>query len=168
MNATFRGLALPLLLVLGGCASGGSNPSSMAATSPIVSVERFLQAAHTEDLAAMAQIFGNRDGPIAGQTGSTFGCAFKRMGSWIGVSDRCRQWTDIDLRMNALAQILVHDEFAVRSESNVPGRLRPAIRVGVDLIHGNNLYSDVPFVVVQGQDGRWMVEEIGLGVITGG
>jgi hypothetical protein len=158
--------ALPLLVA---CASGApSNPSTVAATNGIVSVERFLQAASVQDLDAMAQIFGTRDGPIAAETGSTLGCAFQRMGSWLRLSSRCRSWSDIDLQMNALAQVLRHENFDIRSESNVPGRANPAIRVGVDLTQDGEVYTDVPFVVVQARSGRWHIEEIGLSRVTGG
>ncbi len=159
---------LPLLIA--GCASGGApsgSSSSMAATSPVVSVERFLQAVNVRDLDAMSRIFGTTNGPVIDQTGSTLGCAFKRMGSWISLSTRCRDRQDVELSMDILASILEHDEFRVRSESNVPGRSRPAIRVGVDLVQGQVEHADVPFVLVQGRDGRWLVEEIAVTRITG-
>lgn len=173
MNHPRRSQFLPALfllpLLLAGCASGGapSSSSAMAATSPVVSVERFLQAVNVRDLDAMSRIFGTTDGPVIDQTGSTLGCAFKRVGSWISVSTRCRNRADIELSMDVLATILQHDEFRVRSEQNVPGRSRPAIRVGVDLVQGAVEHPDVPFVVVQGRDGRWLVEEIAVTRITG-
>ena len=34
---------------------------------PVLSVERFLQAANAKDLTAMRQLFGTHDGPISGE-----------------------------------------------------------------------------------------------------
>jgi hypothetical protein len=164
-----RCLLLVLLASLGtaACASTPSGISDrMAAPAPMLSVERFLQAANSGDLEAMAYIFGTARGPIAGETGSSLGCAFRRVGSWFGAGRRCVSWSDIELRMNAIALIIRHDDYRVRSQSNVPGRTRPTTRVGVDLDRGSSRYSDVPFVVVQTSDGRWLVEEIGLERIT--
>jgi hypothetical protein len=126
----------------------------------MLSVERFLQAANTRDLDAMARLFGTADGPIIDQTGGGFSCAFKRMGSWIGIGEPCVSWAEIELRMDALAQILRHDDYRLRSESAVAGRTSPTSRIGVDLTRAGSLYADIPFLVVQTPDGRWLVEEI--------
>jgi len=155
------------LLVASGCASGPPLAQSrMAASQPMLSVERFLQAANTGDLEAMARIFGTSSGPIADQAGGTLPCAFRRMGSWIGLGSRCVSWIDIELRMDAIARLLRHDDYRVRSEASVAGRTRPTIRVGVDMARGASSIQDVPFVVVQASNGRWMVEEIGLERLT--
>ncbi|MEX0935303.1 MAG: hypothetical protein WD013_00265, partial [Gemmatimonadota bacterium] len=151
-----------VLLLVGSsaCASAsGPRPEQMAAVAPMLSVERFLQAANVRDLEAMARIFGTAGGPIADRAGNSFGCAFKRMGSWIGLGDPCLSWSEIELRMNVIAMILEHDVYRVRGEANVPGRGRPTTRIGVDLERGNQRYPDIPFVVVQTGDGRWLVEE---------
>ncbi len=163
-------LLLCVLVPMGAaaCASSGPTPQSnrMAAVQPMISVERFLQAANTSDLEAMARIFGTSRGPIANQAGSAIPCAFRRMGSWVGLGSRCVSWVDIELRMDAIARLLRHEDYRVRSESNVPGRLRPTVRIGVDLVRGGASVPDVPFVVVQTSDGRWLVEEIGLERVT--
>lgn len=137
----------------------------MAGVAPMLSVERFLQAANTQDLDTMARIFGTYNGPV-GDTGSTFGCAFRRMGSWIGVTQRCLTRVDVELRMNALALILRHDDYRILSERPVPGRVHPTSRVGVTLVRGNRTVDDVPFLVVRSRSGRWLVEEIDLERIT--
>ncbi len=170
LSSTLRTLPLGLLAVIlslgaAGCASSSSSPE-MAGTQPQVSVERFLQAANTRDLDAMARIFGTEAGPIAEQAGSGLGCAFRRMGSWLRLSSRCTSWQDIEVRMNTIAYILRHDRYQMRSESTVAGRQARTIRVGVDLEWGRESYSDVPFVVVQSRGGRWLVQEIGLERIT--
>lgn len=157
-------------LVLGfvaGCSTTTtSSGGGIAGLAPMLSVERFLQAANTGDLDAMSRIFGTAEGAIADQSGSTLGCAFKRMGSWIGLGERCVSSQDIELRMNAIALILQHDDYQVRSESSVPGRSRPTTRVGVDIERAGEQITDVPFVVVQTTDGRWLVEQIDLARLT--
>lgn len=168
MVRTALSLALASLLAVAGCGSSGPPAAPVAGVAPMLSVERFLQAANTQDLEAMARIFGTADGAIADATGSPLGCAFKRMGSWIRLSQRCVSWQEIELRMNIIAMVLQHDDYRIRSETNVPGRQRPATRIGVDIVRGGERFTDVPFVVVRARDGRWMVEEIGLQRITAG
>ena len=160
--------AVILALAVTGCASSQQTTSSqMAGVAPMLSVERFLQAANTRDLDAMARIFGTADGPIADQAGRSLGCAFRRMGSWIGLSRRCVSWAEIEVRMDAIARILRHDDYQIRSESAVAGRRYPTTRIGVDLVRGSERYQDVPFTVVQASEGRWLLEQIGLERITG-
>ena len=114
----------------------------------------------------MARLFGTEDGPII-ETGGAFGCAFKRMGSWIGIGYRCSTLQEVELRMDAIAQILAHEDYTIRSEASVPGRMNPTSRIGVDMRIGGRDIQDVPFVVVRSRDNRWLVQEIGLGRITG-
>ncbi len=159
---------LAALTLLVGCASSGPPSSQMAGPEPQLSVERFLQAANARDLEAMARIFGTADGPITNRTGSSVGCAARRMGSWIGLSDRCMSWQDIEVWMDTVAYILRHDEFRMRSEDRVAGRTHPTTRVGVDLKQGQREFANIPFVVVRTSSGEWLVEEIGLERITSG
>jgi hypothetical protein len=154
-------------LSLTACARAPSVSSGrVAGVQPMLSVERFLQAANTGDLEAMARIFGTADGPIAERTGNALSCPFKRLGSWFGLGDPCLSWVEIELRMNVIAQLLRHDDYRLRSEAPVPGRTRQTTRVGVDLVQGANQFVDVPFLVVLASDGRWLVEEIGLERVT--
>jgi len=132
----------------------------------MMSVERFLQASNARDLHGMAGIFGTSDGPVI-ETGGSFGCMFKRMGSWIGLGDRCGTLQEVELRMDAIAQILRHDDYAVVSESMVPGRKSPTSRIGVNLVINGRDISDVPFLVVQDGKGRWLIVEIDLGKVMG-
>ena len=163
-----RFVPFALLLVLGACtttqivSTGGA-----AAVAPMLSVERFLQAANTRDLHAMGSLFGTEDGPII-ETGGAFGCAFKRMGSWIGIGMPCRTLQEVELHMDAIAEILRHEDYTIRSENSVAGRLNPTSRIMVDITIQGRTYTAVPFVVVRTGEGRWLVEEIGLGRITGG
>lgn len=157
-------LALPLFLAAG-CASGGTDGGEMAAVAPMLSVERFLQAANSRDLDAMSRLFGTDDGPVA-DTGGTIGCAFKKMGSWIGLGDACTTAEDVELRMDAIAQILEHDDYRIANESRVAGRSVPTTRIGVNLVIGEETVQNVPFIVVRTSEGRWLVQQIGLETIT--
>lgn len=161
-------LSAAFLLIIGGCTttrvvSSGEVP----ALAPMLSVERFLQASNQRDLQAMARLFGSADGPVI-ETGSAFGCAFKKIGSWIGLGDRCTTQQEVELRMDAIAQILQHEDYTLVSESRVAGRSNPTTRIGVDLVIRGRDITDVPFLVVQTGEGRWLVQEIGLEKVTGG
>lgn len=162
-----RLLLVALLPLLGGCTTTQLIQSGeMAAIAPALSVERFLQATNARDLHAMARIFGTDDGPMI-DTGGAFGCAFKRMGSWIGLGQRCLTLQEVEIRMDAMAQVLAHEDYSIGSESTVPGRQSPTTRVSVDLfIRGQNI-QDVPFHVVRTRDGRWMIEWIDTEKVAG-
>lgn len=160
-------LAVILSLGLTACATSTTVPANrMAGVAPMLSVERFLQAANTNDLDAMTRIFGTSSGAMADRLGGPLGCGFKRIGSWIGVSERCENRQNLELRMNAIALILRHNDYRIRGERDVPGRTSPTTRVGVDLVQGSTTHSDVPFVVVRTRDGRWLIEQIGLEQVT--
>lgn len=165
------GRLLPFLLLglLAGsaCTTRTIQPRDPSAgVAPVLSVERFLQAVNDRDYPSMARLFGTADGPVA-ETGSTFGCAFKKMGSWIGLSDPCVKWVEVESRMAAIAAILRHDDYRIVSERQAPGREDPTHRVGVDLSQGSRVLNDVPFLVVRSDDGNWLVQEIGLEDVTG-
>lgn len=163
-----RNLLVAAALALGGCATQQVLPSGeVASVAPILSVERFLQASNDRDLYGMARLFGTEEGPII-ETGSTLGCAFKKMGSWIGLGERCQTIQDVELRMDAIARLIRHRDYTIVSEAPVPGRVHPTSRIGVNLRLENTTVEDVPFIVVQTGEGRWLVEQIGLQRITGG
>ena len=156
------------LLTSAGCATTATAGSGFGTElGPTLSVERFLNAANVRDHGAMMDLFGTPQGPI-GDTGSTFGCAFKRMGSWIGLGDRCQSRPVVELRMDAIARIIRHEDYAIRAEERVAGRLAPTQQVSVDLNLGARTVSGVPFVVVQAGNGDWLIQEIGLDQITSG
>lgn len=154
-----------LVLFLGGCATRSTGSAEMAGVAPMLSVERFLQAANSRDLQAMARIFGTAEGPVA-ETGSTFGCAFKKLGSWIGLGERCRTASEVELRMDAIADILEYEDYRIVSEQRVAGRQHRTTRIGVNLTQNDEVIPDVPFEVVRTPEGRWMVQQIGLEKIT--
>ena len=152
---------IPVLLLAGCTTTRVISPGEAASLAPMLSVERFLQASNTRDLHGMANVFGTADGPYI-DTGGAFGCMFKRIGSWIGLGDRCQTIQEVELEMDAIAGLLQHDDYAVVSESRVPGRDDPTTRIGVNfVIRGRNV-MDIPFLVVQSKDGRWFIEEIDL------
>lgn len=137
----------------------------MNSVAPQLSVERFLQASNARDFDAMARLFGTHEGPIA-DTGSTFGCAFKKIGDWIGLAQSCRRRQDVELQMAIIADVLRHQDYRVGSGRLEPGRARPTNRIGVDLTKGGRVIRDVRFLVVRAGDGSWLVQEIGLEQIT--
>ena len=135
-----------------------------AAVGAQLSVERFLQAANERDVTAMGRLFGTSNG-AAMDTGGTFGCAFKKIGSWFG-GRSCLSKQDVELRMDAIASILLHQDYQITSERRVAGRTSPTTRVLVNMrtTRGVNI-PDLPFVVVQTDGGRWLIEEVDLQLV---
>ena len=100
-------------------------------------------------------------------TGSAFGCMFKKMGSWLGMGDACMNRQDVELRMNAIAMMLKHDDYQLGADQRVAGRVNPTMQIPVSLTRGNERFDGVPFTVVQSGSDGWLIEEIGLEVVTG-
>ena len=125
-----------------------------------LSLERFLEAANNRDLAAMGRLFGTSDGPIM-DTGSSFGCFFKKIGALFGGSS-CVKKRDVEIRLAAIADIMKFEDYRVSREESVAGRMNDASRFWVDFTVAGQRVSDVPFVVVRGPGGQWLVEEIDL------
>jgi hypothetical protein len=136
--------ALLLALVLGGCTTRtlGTPTGEMAGLMPVLSVERFLQAANARDFEAMRQLFGTHDGPIDGGR------------------------IEIELRMSAIAEVLRHEDYRIMGDQREPGRVHPTTRVTVTLTKGGRQIPDVPFLVVQTERGGWLVEQVDLERIT--
>ncbi|NJD18773.1 MAG: hypothetical protein FIA95_05755 [Gemmatimonadetes bacterium] len=153
---------LPLLvctLALAGCTTAVRQGPDAGLVAQL-SLERFLQAANARDLEGMARLFGTASGP-AWDTGSTFACTFKKIGSWFG-GTACAHKRDVEVRMDAIAQILRHDDYRIVREEPVAGRMTQATRVYVDLTVNGQAVSGVPFVLVRAGGGRWLVEEVAL------
>lgn len=129
-------------------------------------VAEFLDAAGRRDHGAMAARFGTGGGPI-GETGGAVGCAFRRVGSWIGLGDRCLRRAEVELRMDVIAAVLAHESYRLGAEAAVVGRGRAAARVEVEVVTEGRV-AVVPFVVIRADDGRWLVEEVLLGGVLGG
>ena len=117
--------------------SAGSNVGSSLV------VEQFMRAANGKDLDGMARLFGTKDGPVAGR------------------------WPkdEIEKRMFVISTELKHEDFTVTAEQIVPGRGVDATKLTVKLRKDGKDYN-VPFTLVRYKDTSWLVEQIGLDVIT--
>ena len=129
-------------------------------------VAAFLDAANRRDHAAMAARFGTAAGPI-GDRGGTLGCALRKAASWIGLGDRCLSAREVELRMDLVAAILAHRSYRLRGQATVAGRSRPATRIEVEVETVTQSSVLVPFVLIQADDGAWLVEEVALERLTG-
>lgn len=167
-----RLLAWLPLLALAGCGGAAAHHAPPPPPGPDLPLEparvaaEFLAAASRRDHAAMASRFGTVAGPI-GDRGGALGCAFRKLGSWIGLGDRCLNAREIELRMDLMAAILAHDSYRAGREEMVAGKGRPATRIDFELDTATEHGVIVPFVLIQADDGTWLVEEIGLGRLTG-
>jgi hypothetical protein len=156
---------LAVAIVPASCTTQVMQPAA-AAVAPQLSVERFLQAANSRDLQGMGRLFGTPDGPVM-ETGSSFGCMFKKIGSWFGGA-ACTTRQDVEIRMDAISSILRHENYRIVREEMVAGRDIPTTGVVVTLTINGQSVDDVPFLVVQASGGRWLVQEVGLErVMTG-
>ena len=161
-----RALILSLAaLLVSGCASGRARTNQASAVAPQLVVERFLQAVNTRDLVSMSRLFGTSGGPI-GDTGSSFGCFWKRIGTLFG-GDSCRTWQDVELRMDVIAEILRHEDYRITSDQSVAGRNVQTIRLGLAFeLSGGRTIQDVGFTLVAAGGSRWLLQEIELAKIT--
>ena len=144
-----------------GCTTTVVMSNAAAPVAAQLSVERFLQAANDRDVHAMGNLFGTKDGPLM-DTGSTFGCAFKKIGSWFG-GTACTKKSEVEIRMDAIAAILAHDDYRIVAENRVAGRNAPTTRVTVDMtVATGQQVAAVPFEVVQTSQGRWLIQTVDL------
>ena len=96
-------------------------------------------------------IFGTADGAHH-RYRRAFGCAFKKIGSWIGMGDRCTTLQEVELQMDRHRRDPPARRLHHRSDARVPGRDHPTTRVGVNLvIHGR----DVSGRALPGGSDRW-------------
>jgi len=149
-----------VVMVPAACTTTVVPPNTAAPVAAQLSVERFLQAANDRDVYAMGNLFGTKDGP-AMDTGGAFGCAFKKIGSWFG-GNACTKKRDVELRMDAIASILAHDDYRIVREERVAGREAPTTRVLVDMTVDGAPVDAVPFEVVRTNHGRWLVQNMDL------
>jgi hypothetical protein len=139
-----RAIAIFGSLVLSACVTRTVQAPSgeMAGMLPVLSVERFLQAANARDFEAMRQLFGTREGPIEGER------------------------REIELRMAAIAEVLRHEDYKIIEDRREPGREVPTTRVIVAITKGGRQIPEVPFLVIQTERGGWLVEQVDLEKIT--
>lgn len=155
-----RFYGLLLIVGLGSACASNTQYSTVAPVAAQLSVERFLQAANDRDFQSMGRLFGTEGGP-EWDTGSTFGCFFKKIGSWFG-GTACGRRVDVELRMDAIASIIRHEDYRITREEAVAGRTSPTRRVMVDLTIDGESMTAMPFIVVQTGEGRWLVEQVPL------
>jgi len=143
------------------CTTVVQAPPAAASVGAQLSVERFLQAANEHDVVSMGNLFGTADGALM-DTGGTFGCMFKKIGSWFG-GEACQNKQAVEIRMDAIASILEHRDYRVVGESRVAGRTSPTTRIMVDMTTDDGIpVQGVPFILVQTGGGQWLVEEVDL------
>lgn len=143
--------ALVLTLSAAACGGGGaSRPSGgpapsgiVAATQPASAVEQFLGLSQQQRYTEMGYVFGTARGPLAEQ------------------QDPAR----VARRMQALANVLRHQSFAMTGVGAVAGR--PEARVVTVQLRQGRRTVDVPFTVVQGPGGGWLVEVVDVEAASG-
>ncbi len=123
----------------GGRPAGGPVPAGVgAAMAPAAAVEQFMGFAAQQRYTEMGYVFGTSRGPLAEQQAPG----------------------RVNRRMQAIASVLRHDTFSMTGVVPVPER--PDARlVTVELRRGQRILT-VPFTVVQGPGGRWLVEVVDL------
>jgi hypothetical protein len=136
-------VALAFSLAAAACSSGGRpagapGPGATAAMAPAAAVEQFLGLATQQRFTEMGYVFGTARGPLAEQ----------------------QEPGRVTRRMQAIAHVLRHDTFAMTGVMPMPGRPE-ARRVTVQLRRGRGAV-EVPFTVVEGPGGRWLVEAVDL------
>jgi hypothetical protein len=139
-------MVLVVLLAAAACASGGGRRSTGgaapggvgAAMAPASAVEQFMGFVAQQRYVEMGYVFGTARGPLAEQQAPA----------------------RVSRRMQAIANVLRHDTYSMTGVVPVPGRA-DARQVTVQLRQGQRT-MDVPFTVVQGPGGRWLVEIVDL------
>ena len=161
MRATLKVGLIALLLLPAFACTRYVVETPAAAVGAQLSVERFLQAANERDVEAMGRLFGTADGS-AMETGGTFGCMFKKIGSWFGGTP-CVQKHEVEIRMDAIASILQHRDYRIVDERRVAGRSARTTQVMVDMTTELGVQvRAVPFEVVRTDEGRWLVQRVDL------
>lgn len=130
-------------ITVAGCVKQQVLPGSVG-LGPSLVLEQFLNAVNAKDYAAMARLFGNKEGPIPG-------------------GNREEQMMG-ERRMFALATLLTHDSYEIVNQAPVAGRSDEALQLITKMKAGQNEYR-VPFTMVRYKDG-WLVEIIGIEAIT--
>lgn len=137
-------LVVPFVFAACSSSGGGRRPSSGAqqagagAMAPASAVEQFIGLAAQQRYTEMGYVFGTARGPLAEQQ------APQR----------------VTRRMQALASVLRHDTYSMTGVQPVANRPEARL-VTVQLRQGRRVV-DVPFTVVQGPGGRWLVEVVDI------
>jgi len=118
--------------------SAGPPPSGVGATQPAGAVEQFIGLAAQQRYTEMGYVFGTTRGPLAERQAPA----------------------RVTRRMQALANVLRHDTYSMTGVVPVSGR--PEARLVTVQLRQGRRTVDVPFTVVQGPGGRWLVEVVDL------
>ena len=134
-------VVVAVALTAGACVKQEIRSGSNVGSSLVV--EQFLRAANGKDLDGMARLFGTKDGPVVGR------------------------WPkdEVEKRMFIISTELKHEDFDITAEQIVPGRGVDATKLTVKLRKDGKDFN-VPFTLVRYKDTSWLVEQIGLDVIT--
>lgn len=138
-----RAFGLVAVALAVACSSGAEVPPASASPGPVLAVERFLQAANANDLATMTELFGTEDKTIVELEGRS----------------------TAEQRMYVLASLLRHDDFTIQGQETVPGRLRDATELQVELTKGESRIL-VPHLVVRKKGGGWIIERVDVEALT--
>ena len=140
-----RHILFPILVLAAACSSrGGSSPTPASQSpGPALVVERFLAAANANELETMTQLFGTSDRTIVELEGRT----------------RAEE------RMYVLASLLRHNDWTIRGQRTVPGRITDATELVVELQKPERAVT-VPILVVRRERGGWIIERIDVEELT--
>lgn len=144
-----RGLAVVLVLAgsaaVSACVTTSSQTLVPASQSPgpALTVERFLRAANANELVEMTQLFGTHNKNIVGLEGET----------------------RAERRMYVLASLLRHDDWSIMGQEQVPGRMRDATNLLVQITRQDESVT-IPFLVVRRDRGGWIIEKIDVEPLT--
>ena len=125
-------------------AAGPPPASGIGAPAPASAVEQFIGLAGQQKYVEMGYVFGNVRGPIAERQ------APQRVAR----------------RMEALATLLRNDGYSILGV--VPVAARPEARAVTVQLRRGRRNTEVPFTVVQGPGGRWLVEVVDVQALAGG
>jgi hypothetical protein len=138
-----RNFAVLSLVVLVAACGGRDTVPAMESPGPALVLERFLQAANMNDLYTMTQLFGTSRRTI----------------------DQIEPREQAERRMQVLASLLRHEDYTVRGQRAVPGRLYDATELMVEMKFPDRTVL-VPHLVVRRQGGGWIIERIDIEVLT--
>src|SRR5688572_21441393 len=147
MKTTIMVLSLATL-ALGACVKerviDGPGSGAGSTVAPLV-VDQFMRAANQQppNLQGMGKLFGTKDGS-----------------AW----DKWPRY-EVETRMFAIARELKHQDFQVTAEQIVPGRTGEATQLTVRVKINERNYN-VPFTLVRYKENNWLIEQIGIDVIT--
>jgi hypothetical protein len=130
-------------LSLSACVKKQELVSTGTGVAPSLVVEQFLKASNSKDIETMGKLFGTKEGPY-----------------WSRFPHK-----EVEQRMFAIATELRHSDYKVDSEQMVPGRTNEATRLMVRLTKDDRQYM-VPFTMVRYKSQSWLVEQIGIEVLT--